>query len=267
MAALRQGWFDVREVAPGIHVIEEPLQEEQVKSYLVVGTDRAALIDTGMGVANIKREVESITSLPVVVLLSHAHWDHVGDAWRFDDVRIHPAEAAVLAAGRPPGRLVAAFGRELLTGELPPGFEPDRFEIRVKLATAHLSDGDVIDLGGRSLVALHTPGHSSGLMVFVDVDARLMLSTDTVYVGEIYVLHPDSSLADYVVALRRLEAMSAGIDTLLPAHGPVPIPPTVIGGLADALQQIETGRAPDERVEDIERHLIGDFPVLVLAER
>jgi glyoxylase-like metal-dependent hydrolase (beta-lactamase superfamily II) len=90
---LVQGWFAVDEPSPGVFRIQEPLHNENVKSFLVVGADRAALIDTGMGVGDIRAVVESLTSLPVVVINSHAHWDHIGGNASFDEVWIHEAEA------------------------------------------------------------------------------------------------------------------------------------------------------------------------------
>ena len=163
---LRQGWFDVREVATDIVVFEEPLHSENVKSYLVLGTVRAALVDTGMGVANLGREVAAITALPVVVLQSHAHFDHVGDAWRFDDVRVHASEAAALERGRTAESLAGWLDATELTGPLPDGFDPATYHLKGKAPTSLLSDGDEIDLGGRTLTVMHCPGHSPGSLAF-----------------------------------------------------------------------------------------------------
>lgn len=69
---LEQGWFDVRQPEPGVFVIEEPLHEERVNSFLVVGSDRAVLIDTGKGVGDIRALVEGLTDRPVTVVNSHA---------------------------------------------------------------------------------------------------------------------------------------------------------------------------------------------------
>jgi glyoxylase-like metal-dependent hydrolase (beta-lactamase superfamily II) len=83
---VKDGWFEVYGVAPGVYAIYEPHQWEEVISYLVVGTRRAVLFDTGMGIANIDQPVARLTQLPVSVLNSHTHHDHVGDNWRFASV-------------------------------------------------------------------------------------------------------------------------------------------------------------------------------------
>ena len=76
-------WFEVYKVAPRTFAIYEPHQSEEVISYLIVGQKQAVLFDTGMGIADIKKIVSRLTSLPVVVLNSHTHDDHVGGNWQF----------------------------------------------------------------------------------------------------------------------------------------------------------------------------------------
>src|SRR5271165_6939311 len=79
-------WFEVYKIRPGVFAIYEPHQLEEVISYLVLGGDKALLFDTGMGISNIQAVVAGLTRLPVSVVNSHTHNDHVGDNWRFSDV-------------------------------------------------------------------------------------------------------------------------------------------------------------------------------------
>src|SRR5829696_4830963 len=116
-----QEWFEAWEAESGIFVIEEPLHAECVKSYLIVGEERAALIDTGMGVGDIAAVVRELTDKPVTVLLSHAHWDHIGGNTGFSELLIHRAEANTLPAGYPNERMQRWFAPEQLSGPLPPG--------------------------------------------------------------------------------------------------------------------------------------------------
>ena len=79
-------WFEVYKPAAGVFAIYEPHQAEEVISYLIVGEKRALLFDTGMGISDIKKVVEELTKLPVVVVNSHSHDDHVGGNWQFDTI-------------------------------------------------------------------------------------------------------------------------------------------------------------------------------------
>lgn len=79
-------WFHVQELKPGVHPIAEP---DHVNSFLIEGRDCAVLFDTGLGIGNNREAVERITNLPVSVVNSHHHFDHLGGIHLFDDIRIY----------------------------------------------------------------------------------------------------------------------------------------------------------------------------------
>src|SRR6516165_4128645 len=79
-------WFEVYRVAPRTFAIYEPHQSEETISYLIVGDTKALLFDTGLGIGDLRRVTSAVTQLPIVVLNSHTHNDHVGDNWQFDTV-------------------------------------------------------------------------------------------------------------------------------------------------------------------------------------
>ena len=278
MASLVQEWFRVWEDRPGIWVIEEPLHSERVKSYLVLGKERALLIDTGMGVGNIRALVDELTTLPVSVLQSHAHNDHIGGAWHFDDVGIHPSEAGDLEAGQSADRLANWFDPAEMSGPLPSSFEPNGYSIPGKRPTRTYEHGDCIDLGDRTLDVIHAPGHSRGGLVVIDRGDRTLYSTDVIYLRSLYLLNPDSSVTDYAHTLDRLAELAPHLDRLYPSHGPTPISPVLIPAMRDAMHAIAAGRQPDQREvepdieggrEDVKRrnalliHEFGEFRVLV----
>jgi len=278
MPDLVQDWFRIWEDQPGVWVIEEPLHSEEVKSYLVLGKDRAALIDTGMGVGDIRRLVEEITPLPLSVIQSHAHNDHIGGAWQFEDVGIHPSEATDLLAGQSAERLANWFVESEMSGPLPPGFNPVGYSIPGKEPTRTYDEGDQIDLGGQTLEVIHAPGHSRGGLVLLDRAGRTLYSTDVVYLRSLYLLNPDSSISDYVATLERLSRLVPDLDRLYPSHGPSPIPPSLIPAMLNGMREIAAGREPD-RVEpkpaieggrtnvtdrsELRIHEFGQFRVLV----
>src|SRR5262249_27657364 len=79
-------WIEVYKVAPSVFAIYEPPQAKETISYLTLGSKQALLFDTGMGISDIKKVVAELTKLPVIVLNSHTHDDHVGGNWEFDNV-------------------------------------------------------------------------------------------------------------------------------------------------------------------------------------
>lgn len=71
-------WFTIEKIDEKTIAISEYKHWYQLHSYLVIGSERACLIDTGLGVENIRKVVESLTDLPILVTTTHVHWDHIG---------------------------------------------------------------------------------------------------------------------------------------------------------------------------------------------
>ena len=207
-----------------------------VVMYLVQGEERAVLIDTGYGVGDLAGFVKGLTDKPVTVLLTHGHLDHAFGASWFGDVRMHPADAAVVRAhralsasvldeARSEGRLTAA----------PP--DPDSF-------TA-LAAGDVFDLGGIHVRAIAAPGHTPGSTAFLIAEERVLLTGDA---GNqfTFLFHEEAAtVAAYQDSLARLRRDTAGLyDRIYVSHGSGDAPHTLLADL-DALCTRIRARADD----------------------
>ncbi len=236
-------WFAITEPEPGVFVIEEPFHDERVKSYLIVGDERTILFDTGMGVADIREVVDQLTDAPIIVVNSHAHWDHIGDNHRFDEVWIHEAESGSLQAGAGNDVLRSWFQPEHLLGPLPDGVTAETISIPTSVPTGLVADGQVIDLGGRALEVLHCPGHSAGGIVLVNHANGALFSTDVAYAGALYVYGADD-LPVYQRSLHRLAALVPGLMAVYPSHGDSPISPATVPRMAEAFDQIIDGLEP-----------------------
>jgi glyoxylase-like metal-dependent hydrolase (beta-lactamase superfamily II) len=259
-------WFDVREAEPGIFVIEEPHHVERVKSYLIVGNDSAILVDTGMGVANIREVVERLTDNPVTVVNSHAHWDHVGGNHHFDKILIHPAEADDLAKGYPNERMRRWFAPQNLTSPLPTEVNVDTLAILPSSATGALEEGQTIDLGNRVLEVLHCPGHSTGGIVLLDREHGILFSTDVAYKGFLYAYDGDW-VNTYHQSLQRLASLAPHLRVLYPSHGDSPIPPDLLQPMADALERILEGAPATSTSGDVATFEFGEIGVYLFPPR
>ncbi len=243
-------WFTILEPEPDIFIIEEPHHVERVKSHLVVGEHQAMLIDTGMGVANIRDLVESLTSKPVTVVNSHAHWDHVGGNHLFEEIRIHPAEAGDLPKGYPNARMRGWFEPASLTGPLPPGVDRETLEIPPSQATGLLHEGQVLDLGNRALEILHCPGHSPGGIVLLDRANGILLSTDVAYAGYLYAYAGDW-LETYHASLVRLADLGPELRAVYPSHNAHSISPALLPRMADLVARVIDGDPPSSMNGDV----------------
>lgn len=265
-ASLAQGWFAVRRPEPGIFTIVEPLHEEEVKSYLIVGDERALLLDTGMGVGDIRALVESLTDRPVFVVNSHAHWDHIGGNRLFEEIWIHAAEAERLETGVANERLRRAFGPDQLRGALPTGFDAETVSYPPTPATGILSGGETFNLGGRTLDVIHCPGHSPGGIALLNHDAGVLFSTDVAYALDLQAYDEDSDLIAYGRSLNRLATLSPVLRAVYPSHGVSPIEPELLPAMSRAVGDILEGRAADRVQDGIAHHEYAGFSVVTAAE-
>ena len=148
---LKDDWFTVQQIDHSTYAISEYGHWEKVHSFLLIGEHKAALIDTGNGIDNIKRVVDQLTDLPIIVITTHVHWDHIGSHGQFDEIYVHEAEMNWLLEGMPGlplSQIRKDIGRDI-TKPVPETFDPSTFvPYRGNPEHLHtLKDGDVIDLG------------------------------------------------------------------------------------------------------------------------
>lgn len=237
------GWFAVYRLEPGVFAIHEPWQAQEVSSFLVLGRERALLFDSGLGMAPIRPVVERLTRLPVVVLNSHSHYDHVGGNAEFDDV-LAPDSGYARAheeAGWPQEALTAEVTPEALCAARLPGFEPASYRVRPYRVGGRVADGQVIDLGERRLEVIATPGHSPDSLALVDREAGLLWTGDTFYEGAVWLHFPGTDLPAYARSIERLAALAPRLRRLLPAHDLPLAHPDRLAQLVEAFARVRAG--------------------------
>ena len=188
--------------------------------YLVIGTRKAMLIDNGTGVANIRDYVKTLTKLPVIVVITHGHPDHAGSDYQFTEVYIHPDDmAAATPYGNLPGKSGGVAG--LMTGgaKVPEGdvFTDTLNHQPTRMIPLH--DGQVFDLGGRTLEVITVPGHTAGEICILDKENRMLFSGDND--NSLVWLHISGTLPleVYLESLEKLNARAGEFDNLYPGHG------------------------------------------------
>jgi glyoxylase-like metal-dependent hydrolase (beta-lactamase superfamily II) len=253
--AVGSDWFAVHAVAPGVFAITERRQYEGVTSFLVVGSGRAVLFDSGLGVALISRVVQRMTALPVTVINSHTHFDHVGGNREFTDVRNLDEAYSHASARGEIGESLREYASQTLAedrvcGALPAGVASRDYEIPAWRIAAHVQDGEMIELGDRRLEVLRTPGHTPDSLSLLDRENGLLFTGDTYYSGEIYLWAPETDLATYTASIDRLAGLAPALRKLLPAHGPPAAKPERLLELQRALREIRSGAARFEPADE-----------------
>ena len=234
-------WFEVYKIRPGVFAIYEPHQLEEVISYLITGTRKALLFDTGMGISNIQAVVAGLTRLPVSLVNSHTHNDHVGDNWRFDDVYGMDTDFTRTNARGSKQDAQEELAPDEICGSLPAGFDAKSYATKAFHIAHWLHDGDAIDLGERTVKVIGAPGHTPDSIALLDEKNGLLFTGDTFYLGPIYLFRPETDLDAYVVSVQKVAAMTPHLQLLLPAHNVPVADPSYLPRVVTAMQQVRRG--------------------------
>jgi glyoxylase-like metal-dependent hydrolase (beta-lactamase superfamily II) len=179
-------WFEVWHVGDGVYALYEPKQWQEIISYLVLGSERALLFDTGMGIASISAVVGQLTDLPITVLNSHTHMDHIGGNAEFSSIVAMDTDfTRARSAGLGNASVRSELAPAALCAELPSGVTQDNYSTRPWTITEVAADGHRIDLGNRVLEVLHIPGHTPDAVALLDADAGYLWTGDSFYEGPI----------------------------------------------------------------------------------
>jgi glyoxylase-like metal-dependent hydrolase (beta-lactamase superfamily II) len=233
-------WFEVYKVAPGVFAIYEPHQFEEAISFLILGDKRAVLFDTGLGIGDIKKVVQALTPLQITVMNSHTHNDHVGDNWEFDEIYGMDTEFTRTNAKGSTADAQAELAPESVCGPLPAGFDAKSYSTRPFKITHWLHDGDTVDLGGRVLEVMSTPGHTPDAICLLDRKNGLLFTGDTFYDAPIWLYRLETNLDAYVHSVERIAALAPQLHLLLPSHN-VPVDnPSRLPKLLNAIRKIRS---------------------------
>ena len=211
-------WYTLATPHPGLTAIGEPHYEQQNWSYLIEGDTRALLFDTGSYFGNISPVIDHLTDLPLTVLPSHMHYDHLGNIHRFET--IHLPDLPVL-------RACAVDGLVTPTKTLFLGVHENRAAPSFHV-TDWLAPGTRIDLGGLHLELVHTPGHSPDSVSLWWAEANILLAADFLYPGGLYAQVPGASLPDYLATTRALLTRAGPRTRIYGAHGDADDPGSAI---------------------------------------
>ena len=173
--------YPCREIAPNTYEIGE---FDCASIFLLIGDEQAMVIDTGVGVGDLKGFIRTLTDKPLMVCFTHDHVDHVGGASAFDNAYVHSNDMPDFAMG---GGLGLSIDRRLRyirwiaereRGTYPYNLDEDVTEWGPCPPLHPLEDGQVIDLGNRKVTVYWCPGHTPGSVTFLDEQSRTLFLGD-----------------------------------------------------------------------------------------
>ena len=167
--------------------------------YLLIGDEKAVLIDTFYGYGDLRQLVETITDKPVMVINTHGHYDHTGGNSFWPEA--YMSEYATHEAKR-------AFGEEL--AKIAESHAYPDYECKV------LNDGDIIELGNHTLEIIKIGAHSPGSIAILDKTERILYTGDELEAGQ--VLLGKAAVSTHLETMLKLKAREDEFDFINSAH-------------------------------------------------
>lgn len=198
--------------------------------YVVAGTRQAAVIDTSIGLSNIREAAESLTSLPLICINTHGHGDHMGGNWCFDKAFMNLADLPLAEDW-------------INNPEVQEGME--QFGISFP-PFVHIDDGHIFDLGGVELEAVYFPGHTAGEIVLLDRQDRILFSGDGI-VQHLWLQLPESlPVRTQIQSMERLLPLRNTFDLVLNGHIQAPCGAELFDTMLEALRDLDAGNTADD---------------------
>ena len=228
-------WFTIDKFDEENYVISEYNHWEETHCYLLNGSERSLIIDTGLGIGNIYNEIKKLTDKPVIAIATHCHWDHIGGHKHFPVFYAHKNELSWLNGKFP-------LSTELIKGmivdrcKLPDGYDVNTYELFQGYPTKVLIDKETIDLGNRLIDVIHTPGHSPGSICLYEKEKGHLFVGDLAYEGMLMANFPSTDPKAYLQSLEKISKLD--IKQIFPGHHNLNIHPNMIINIRDGFRQI-----------------------------
>lgn len=234
-------WFTIVKIQRNIWGIAEFGHSERVISYLIVGKNEALLFDTGMGIGNIKDEVIKITNLPILVVNSHTHFDHVGGNYQFDNIAVFDHAISIKNTnGFTQKSMFGAHNKANFLKKPPHMFNYGEYSINPFNWHRKIDVNECLVIEPFCFNIVYTPGHSPDSICLYEKKVGILFSGDTLYPGNIYLHLPESNLNIYKKSLKTISTLS-NIKHIYPSHNAFSFPLSGVKKIYNICNQIPHG--------------------------
>lgn len=196
-----KNYFKIKKILEDIHLVTEPHFLEHANLFLIEGSTRDLLVDSGFGLTNVK-EFLSKKGFHPKLILTHSHFDHSGGMKDFlaSEVFVTSQIFNHLQQKKfwgleffTPNSLNSVQSPENITVVTPNGLTPNTV--------------DKISVGKYHFKIIPSPGHTADSVVLYDRKHKLLITGDTLYDGKLYAECIDSNKYDFIDSLQYLKTL------------------------------------------------------------
>ena len=187
------------------------IEENGVRSFLIEGSEKALLVDTGFGGCDVKGIAQSLTNKHLILVNTHVDGDHIGGNHYFEKAYLHPLE-------------IENYGGDKDKTELVP-----------------IGEGHVFDLGDKKFEVLETPGHTSGSIMLIDRVSGMLISGDSLGQAPIFMFGERRSIDTFTDTLKGLGERTGEVKSVWPSHGPCPVDFSMVDEILEAVDEYKKG--------------------------
>ena len=206
------------------------IEDGFVRFFLLVGEEKAALIDSGVNCPDASDIAKKLTDKPLILLNTHGDGDHTSGTNGFANIYIHPLDyVGCEVKNRYPN-----------TSMIP------------------LNDGDIIDLGNRALKIIHIPGHTKGSVAFLDIANRVLYAGDSVQKGHIYMFGMKRCPELFEKSLDKLIVIKSEYDCIYASHDSFMLSSDYVEKVKVAWEHVRSGEISYEMI-DLYGNLVKSF--------
>lgn len=270
-------YYKVIEWGEGLYRITSP---ECVFIELIVGEERALLIDSGWGIGNLKETVRKITGKPLMIVTTHGHLDHINGNYQFEnEIYIHQNDILLYKqhSNQDMRQYILESAEGL--GILPEGFRKAEFLRNTKNTLKPVQEGYVFELGEKSIEVIELAGHTRGSIGLLYREEGIFYVGDAM--NSTLLLHfPESTtLEEYILTLKKAQTIE--FSKMVQSHQESIYEKEILELYLDTAKHAEWSKAypykegesenPDVRVicskgKTMENHMDSDFACIVISK-
>ncbi|MBD3341492.1 MAG: MBL fold metallo-hydrolase [Candidatus Lokiarchaeota archaeon] len=255
-------WFEVYKENDYVYVIKENLEAvdprfrtEFTNLYLLIGSKKALLIDTGSGLYSLKHTIDDlISNKELIVINTHSHWDHVGCNSEFQKIFIHEIEGNFIT------NPVNITNLKDSPQEIAKKYEKNNYLLPPAKDVEKINENDEFDLGGISVKIIHTPGHSPGSISLLTNRGGLFVG-DLAHYGSVF-LPKKKNLPIVLESLAKLQALFEDNKSIqiFPGHEETPTGKELLDKLYEGVEKIKDLWSKKQKDQFLHSWIIEDPP-------